>query len=330
LEAIVPKGARDDGTASVSEVTALYTPATHSEQLPDCSVPPAIVVSNLSKHFGRRPALDAISTAIGAGELVALIGASGSGKSTLLRNIAGLTAADPASVSAVEVGGRCVQRAGRIAPNVRDIRASIGFVFQQFNLVGRLPVLTNVLVGLLSRVPVWRSAIRQFNQEEIRAGLQALARVGLADRALQRASTLSGGQQQRVAIARTLVQRASLVLADEPIASLDPTSAGRVMDLLANVNAEDGVTVIVSMHQVDIALRYCPRTIALSHGQIVYDGPSRELTPTQLHRLYGAEADELLQSSPDVVGKLDPVPSGTSLTDASRVATEFATEFRIS
>ena len=269
--------------------------------------------------------------AIEAGELVALIGASGSGKSTLLRNIAGVAAADPASASTVEVGGRCVQRAGRIAPNVRDIRASIGFVFQQFNLVGRLPVLTNVLVGLLSRVPAWRSALRQFNQEEIRAGLEALARVGLADCALQRASTLSGGQQQRVAIARTLVQRASLVLADEPIASLDPTSARRVMDLLASINAEDGVTVVVSMHQVDIALRYCPRTIALSHGQIVYDGPSRALTPMQLQRLYGAEADELLQGSPYAAGGLDAGPGTSSpLTHASRVATEFATALRIS
>jgi phosphonate transport system ATP-binding protein len=291
----------------------------------------AVEISNLSKHFGPRTALEAVSLSIEAGELVALIGASGSGKSTLLRNIAGLTAADPTSASSVEVDGRCVQRTGRISPNVRDIRASIGFVFQQFNLVGRLPVLTNVLVGLISRVPVWRSALRQFNQEEIRVGLQALARVGLSDRALQRASTLSGGQQQRVAIARTLVQHASLILADEPIASLDPTSARRVMDLLANINAEDGVTVVVSMHQVDIALRYCPRTIALSHGQIVYDGPSRVLTPTQLQKLYGAEAAELVPSSPDAVGKLEPIPSGTqSSIEASRVPTPLAAAFRTS
>jgi phosphonate transport system ATP-binding protein len=259
-------------------------------------VPPAVVVSSLSKHFGRRKALDAVSLVIEPGELVALIGASGAGKSTLLRHIAGLAAADPASDSSIEIGGRYVQRMGRIAPNVRDVRAGIGFVFQQFNLVGRLPVLTNVLAGLLYRIPVWRSVFRQFNREEIRVGLEALARVGMIDRALQRASTLSGGQQQRVAIARTLVQQAAMILADEPIASLDPTSARGVMDLLAKINEKDGATVVVSIHQVDIALRYCPRTIALSHGKIVYDGPSCALTPELLQKLYGADAHELLQS----------------------------------
>jgi phosphonate transport system ATP-binding protein len=277
----------------------------------DRSVPPAIVVSNLSKHFARRSALEAVSFSVEPGELVALIGASGSGKSTLLRHIAGLTAADAASESSIRIAGRCVQEAGRLAPNVRSIRAGVGFVFQQFNLVGRLPVLTNVLAGVLNRVPVWRGVIRHFTREEIRAGLEALARVGLADHALQRASTLSGGQQQRVAIARTLVQRAPTILADEPIASLDPTSARRVMDLLAKINAEDAVTVIVSMHQVDIALRYCARTIALSQGRIVYDGPSSALTPAHLQRLYGAEAHEMLEGSPYSTVNLDALPSAT-------------------
>src|SRR5262249_25472664 len=163
------------------------------------------------------------------------------------------------------------QRAGRLAPNVRDIRAGVGFVFQQFNLVGRLSVLTNVLAGLLYRMPVWRSAIRQFNRDEIGTGLHALARVDMADRALQRASVLSGGQQKGVGLARPLVRRAGTTPADEPIASLDPTSARRIMDLFAKINGDDGATVVVSMHQIDIALRYCPRTIALSHGRVVYD-----------------------------------------------------------
>jgi phosphonate transport system ATP-binding protein len=292
-------------------------------------VPPAIVVSKLSKHFGSRPALDAVSLTIEPGELVALIGASGSGKSTLLRNIAGLTTADPTDGSAVEVGGRCVQRLGRIAPGVRDVRAATGFVFQQFNLVERLPVLTNVLVGLLHHIPVWRSTLRQFSREEIHAGLQALARVGLADHALQRASTLSGGQQQRVAIARTLVQRASIVLADEPIASLDPTSARRVMDILAKINDEDGTTVVVSIHQVDMALYYCPRTIALSHGQVVYDGPSSSLSPQLLQRLYGGEASELSSTSTDVLARSrSSRGAAVSPGEPSRVSPEFAALFR--
>jgi phosphonate transport system ATP-binding protein len=177
---------------------------------------------------------------------------------------------------------------------VRDIRAGIGFVFQQFNLVDRLPVITNVLAGMLHGVPTWRSTIRHFTRDEIRLGVEALARVGMAERALQRASTLSGGQQQRAAIARTLVQRAGVILADEPIASLDPESSRKVMDVLARINREDGTTVVVSLHQVEIAIKYCPRTVALHRGKVVYDGASSALTPALLRDLYGAEADEVM------------------------------------
>jgi phosphonate transport system ATP-binding protein len=152
------------------------------------------------------------------------------------------------------------------------------------------------LAGLLDRVPAWRSILRQFNDAEIAFGLESLARVGMAEHALQRASTLSGGQQQRAAIARTLVQRAQVILADEPIASLDPRSAKRVMDILAGINREDGATVLISLHQVDTALAYCPRTVALARGRIVYDGPSGALTPGVLRTLYGAEAGDVLGS----------------------------------
>jgi phosphonate transport system ATP-binding protein len=269
-------------------------------------------------------ALDAVSLTIEAGELVALIGASGSGKSTLLRNIAGLTAADTGSASSIEVHGRGVQRDGRVAPNVREIRTGIGFVFQQFNLVTRLPVLTNVLAGLLHRIPVWRSVLRHFNRNEIRAGLEALARVGMAEHALQRASTLSGGQQQRVAIARTLVQGASIILADEPIASLDPSSARRVMDILTAINKEDRTTVVVSLHQVDVALAYCPRTIALSAGRIAYDGPSRELTPALLQRIYGAEVDDERELPP--LGFASP-DAGPVLVAPAKSPTDLAALF---
>jgi phosphonate transport system ATP-binding protein len=260
----------------------------------------AIAVSDLSRSFNAFKALDGVNLQVESGEMVALIGASGSGKSTLLRHIAGLTTGDVTGASSVHVFGRKVQERGKLARDIRDIRAHIGFVFQRFNLVERLPVITNVLAGMLYRVPAWRSTLQIFKQDEIRVGLEALARVGMAERALQRASTLSGGQQQRAAIARTLVQQANLILADEPIASLDPKSSRKVMDALAKINREDGTTVVVSLHQVDVALRYCPRTVALHHGRVVYDGPSALLTPKLLHELYGAEADDvLLTNDPD-------------------------------
>lgn len=254
----------------------------------------AIEVGGLSKSF--RPgskALDDVNLCIAPGEMVALLGASGSGKSTLLRHLAGFVAADRGN-GYVRVNGREVQRQGRLHPRVRQARAGIGFVFQQFNLVGRLPVLTNVLTGMLPRIPWWRSLLRVFRREEVRMGLQALAQVGIDHLAYQRASTLSGGQQQRAAIARTLVQNAGVILADEPIASLDPESSRKVMDTLAHINRTRKVTVVVSLHQVDVALRYCPRVVALRHGRVVYDGPAAALTESMLRQLYGADVDELL------------------------------------
>jgi phosphonate transport system ATP-binding protein len=136
-----------------------------------------------------------------------------------------------------------------------------------------------------------------FRPYERALALEALARVGIADCHAQRASTLSGGQQQRAAIARTLVQGAKVVLADEPIASLDPESSRKVMDILARINREDGSTVIVSLHQVDVAIKYCPRVVALHQGRVVYDGPSAALTPALLRELYGVQADEILGAS---------------------------------
>jgi len=249
-----------------------------------------IEVDNLSKSFkaGAR-ALDAVSLRVAPGEMVALLGASGSGKSTLLRHLAGFVAGDAGKVS---VNGDAIQQDGRISRDVRGARAGIGFVFQQFNLVGRLPVMTNVLTGLLPRMPMWRSLLHGFRRDEIAAGLQALNCVGIDEHAFQRASTLSGGQQQRAAIARTLVQNARVILADEPIASLDPESSRRVMDTLARINREQGVAVVVSLHQVDVAMRYCPRVVALRAGRVVYDGASAALTPAMLASLYGAEFDD--------------------------------------
>ena len=261
---------------------------------------PALRITGLNKHFGNgRHALRDLNLEIAPGEMVALLGASGSGKSTLLRHVAGLVAADEGSVSRIEINGRCVQAGGRIQRDIRGIRSQVGFVFQQFNLVDRLPVLVNVLVGRLHRMPWWRGWVRWFNAQERALALEALSRVGIVDCHAQRASTLSGGQQQRAAIARTLVQGAKVVLADEPIASLDPESSRKVMDILSRINREDGSTVVVSLHQVDMALRYCPRVVALHQGQVVYDGPSAALTPSLLRELYGMQADEILHGAGD-------------------------------
>jgi phosphonate transport system ATP-binding protein len=258
----------------------------------------ALRIHKLDKHFANgKHALRDINLNISQGEMVALIGASGSGKSTLLRMVAGLLPADAGTDSWIEVNGQCVQRNGRISGDIRAIRSQVGFIFQQFNLVDRLPVLVNVLVGRLHCMPWWRSVARWFTQHERSLALEALQRVGIMDCHAQRASTLSGGQQQRAAIARTLVQGAQLVLADEPIASLDPESSRKVMEILARIQREDGRTVVVSLHQVDMAIRYCSRVIALNQGQVVYDGPSSNLTPSLLRELYDMQADEFLSGS---------------------------------
>lgn len=256
------------------------------------STRPALEISRVSKHFGQATALSEVSLALHAGEMVALIGASGSGKSTLLRLVAGFLAADSGS-GAIRVGPALVQENGRLAPKVRAARAELGFVFQQFNLVGRLSVMTNVLVGALAKTSGWRSLLGRFGPTARDKAARALAQVGIAEHAYKRASDLSGGQQQRVAIARAVVQGASVILADEPIASLDPESARNVMQILADLNRRERRTVLVSLHQVSFARQFCPRTIALRQGQVVYDGPSSALDAAMLTALYGGDAVEL-------------------------------------
>ena len=259
-----------------------------------------MTVEKLSKRFGRKHALKDVSLVIEPGEIVALIGASGSGKSTLIRHIAGLERGS-GDIGRIEIAGRRLQEAGRLSREARTIRHEVGVVFQQFNLVGRLPVMTNVLVGLLGRIPGWRGTLGWFSAEEKRKAMAALARVGIAETARQRSSTLSGGQQQRAAIARALIQGARLLLADEPIASLDPASAKRVMEMLVEINRQDGITVVVSLHQVEYARRYCRRTIALRDGVVAYDGPSSALTPAFLRDLYGEASEELILPDGDFV-----------------------------
>ena len=256
----------------------------------------AVEIARVHKSFVRDiPVLNNINLRVNEGEMVALIGASGSGKSTLIRTIAGLTPIDRGQTGdgTIRIFGEPIQSQGRVTSAAGNLRARVGVVFQQFNLVSRLSVLTNVLLGLLGQIPCWRGSFGRFTHEEKQRAMRALQRVGIEKHALKRGSELSGGQQQRAAIARTLLQGADVLIADEPIASLDPSSARRVMDILADLNKHEGITVIVSLHQVEYALRYCPRTIALRNGEVVYDGPSGRLTPRFLGELYGAESQEL-------------------------------------
>jgi len=256
---------------------------------------PAVVarVTRAGKTFsGARLALKRISFEVRAGERVALLGASGSGKSTLLRSLCGLEVLD-ANGGGIELFGRVLQADGKLSTEVRALRREVGIIFQQFNLVGRLPVLTNVLTGLAAELPLWRALAGRYSTVERARALDVLTSVGLTEQAFQRASTLSGGQQQRAAIARALLQGARLLLADEPVASLDPESTRRVMELLLALNRDRGMTLVISLHHVGLARRYCDRVVALRDGALVFDGPVTALTPEFLRELYGTSAEEL-------------------------------------
>ena len=248
-------------------------------------------VRDVSKTFGARKALNGVSVEVGAGEMVALIGPSGSGKSTLLRSITGLQTIDPGK-GVITVFGETVQKNGRTTGATRAARQKLGMIFQQFNLVGRLSLFSNVMLGALGRLPGWQGFLGAWPKADKQRAMAALHRVGVSDYAAQRANTLSGGQQQRGAIARALVQGAQAILADEPVASLDPVSARKVMELLVELNRRDGLGVIVTLHQVDYAIRYCERVIALKAGQIVYDGPATGLDTKQLIDIYGPEFED--------------------------------------
>ncbi|MDU7959627.1 MAG: ATP-binding cassette domain-containing protein [Escherichia coli] len=216
-----------------------------------------IRVEKLAKTFNQHQALHAVDLNIHHGEMVALLGPSGSGKSTLLRHLSGLITGDKSVGSHIELLGRTVQREGRLARDIRKSRAHTGYIFQQFNLVNRLSVLENVLIGALGSTPFWRTCFSWFT-----------------------------GEQQRVAIARALMQQAKVILADEPIASLDPESARIVMDTLRDINQNDGITVVVTLHQVDYALRYCERIVALRQGHVFYDGSSQQFDNERFDHLY--------------------------------------------
>ena len=264
-----------------------------------------IAIKKLCKTFGAVRALQNVDLEIKKGEMVALIGASGSGKSTLMRHLAGLTTAN-AGGGSVTVNQSEIQNSGRLSRQIRKLRRGIGVIFQQFNLVGRLSVYHNVLLGALGRTSLWRSLFFAFKTEDQDLAEQALNKVGILDKMWQRASTLSGGQQQRAAIARALVQKANLILADEPIASLDPQSSKKVMEILRTLNQEQGITVVVTLHQVDYALKYCSRVVAMNGGCVVFDGLSADLTPEVLNDIYGGELDEV--NEPEVIKETKPSP----------------------
>ncbi|MBN8551927.1 MAG: phosphonate ABC transporter ATP-binding protein [Caulobacterales bacterium] len=252
---------------------------------------PVASVRDISKTFGQRKALNGVSVEVGPREMVALIGPSGSGKSTLLRSITGLQTID-AGTGVIEVFGKTVQKNGRIAGDVRKSRAKLGMIFQQFNLVGRLSLFSNVMLGSLGRLPFLTGLLGAWPRADRERAMAALHRVGVSEYAAQRANTLSGGQQQRGAIARALLQGAQAILADEPVASLDPVSARKVMEQLVELNQRDGLGVIVTLHQVDYAIRYCQRVIALKAGKIAYDGPSSGLDRATLIEIYGPEIED--------------------------------------
>ncbi len=241
-----------------------------------------IHVRGLRKVYpGDTVGLDGIDLDIGDGEMIALIGPSGAGKSTFLRCLNGLVTP---TAGEIRIGDARVS--GAVPEDLRRIRASIGFVFQQFNLLRRLSVLDNVLVGRLARLPVLRSLLGLFPAADVTRARAVLERVGLAGLGDRRVDTLSGGQQQRVAIARALIQEPQMLLADEPMASLDPALAHTVLALLRRINEEDGLTVVTSLHVLDLARLYGRRVVGLRAGRVVYDGPPEGLTDAVAERIF--------------------------------------------
>jgi len=245
---------------------------------------------NLSKRFGNTTAVDGVSLSVPSGSFVGIIGRSGAGKSTLLRMVNRLN--EPSS-GTVEFEGTVVTDLQ--GHDLRQWRRNCAMVFQQFNLIGRLDVLTNVLMGRLTSVPTWRSLLTLWSDADKLAALEALDRFGMADFAAQRCDQLSGGQQQRVAICRALVQQPKIILADEPIASLDPRNTQVVMDALASINRDLGITVLCNLHALDVARNYCDRLVGMSAGRVVFDGAPAELTDPVVQNLYGLEAAQVMQ-----------------------------------
>ena len=258
------------------------------------------------KRYGAVQALDGVSLQVHAGELVALLGASGAGKSTVFRCLSGLARPD---AGAVHVHGQRIDSLRGSA--LRAARRGIGLVFQQHNLIGRLSAIDNVLLARLAGTPLWRVLARRFRAGDRQRALAVLDQVGLLDKAYVRADALSGGQQQRVAIARVLAQQGGVLLADEPVASLDPESAARVMDTLRDIAHRHGIAVLCSLHQVDFARSHADRLVGLRAGQVVFEG-----VPGQLDR----PTQDALYAAARVQQPAAPVPPVPSVPDERRVS----------
>jgi len=257
------------------------------------SLPPAALsYEALSKRFGQTLALKPLTLKVEPGEFMGVIGPSGAGKSTLLRLTNRLIEPTSGRLSYGEV-----DVTGLRGDALRHWRAAAAMIFQQFNLVPRLDVLTNVLIGTLERNSGVATLFKQFGKEERARAILALDRLGMAQAALQRADSLSGGQQQRVAIARALLQDPRLILADEPIASLDPHNSRAVMDALKEINEADGITIMCNLHTLEMARLYCHRLVGLNAGAVVFDGSPSELDRAALAAIYGDELSALEPSA---------------------------------
>ena len=243
-------------------------------------------LKNVTRRFGNKLAVDSVTLDIPQGQMVGIIGRSGAGKSTLLRMINRLQ--EPTSGS-IRFGG--VEVSSLRGETLRNWQRDCAMIFQQFNLVPRLDVLTNVMLGRLNHRPTMLSLLNIFSREERIHAIAALERLGIEQTALQLAGTLSGGQQQRVAIARALMQKPKMVLADEPIASLDPLNAKIVMDALRDINEREGITVITNLHTLDTARSYCERIVGMAGGRVVFDGKPADLTAEAVKEIYGTDKD---------------------------------------
>ena len=267
--------------------------------------PPALRLTDVVKQFTPEVrGLDGVSFEVPAGERVVLLGRSGSGKSTLLRHINGLQS--PTS-GTIETLGHDLGVLG--SRQVRSLRRRVGFIFQDFFLVDSSTALENVCTGMLGSLAGPRMGLWMYPKSIRRRALELLDRVGIADRAFQRVDTLSGGQQQRVAIARALIQEPAILCADEPVASLDPESAADVLQLISRISAEDDLTVVMSLHQVDYALGFAQRVIGLREGQVVLDRDAAHLTRDEAMAVYGrtrAAAEASAGTAHDSPLALDP------------------------
>ncbi|MFG1463648.1 phosphonate ABC transporter ATP-binding protein [Xanthobacter sp. DSM 24535] len=265
-----------------------------------------MVIEGLTCRFGDKVAVSNVNLEIGQGAFIGVIGRSGAGKSTLLRMINRL---QNSSSGAIRYDG--VDVTALKGRDLRLWRAQAAMIFQQFNLVGRLDVLTNVLMGRLSTMPRWRALSKVWSEQDKAIALTALDQFDIAQLAAQRADSLSGGQQQRVAIARALVQEPGLILADEPIASLDPRNTKVVMDALLRINKHFGITVMCNLHSLDLARTYCDRLVGMAGGRVVFDGAPEALTEGVARELYGLEAGEVMDlegapAEPEFEGALAP------------------------